>query len=91
MQGAPFVKVFAYTQLLSAGGCALEALLVSRYSLRLGIPDRLFVIGTDALGVVLDRLRAQPFFVIAARLCPPGCEATLYACLLYTSPSPRDS
>lgn len=43
------------------------------------------MLGADAVGVVLDRLAAQPFFVIAARLCPPGCEAALYALFMSTA------
>eukprot|EP00548_Thalassiothrix_antarctica_P010277 CAMPEP_0194160004 /NCGR_PEP_ID=MMETSP0152-20130528/78147_1 /TAXON_ID=1049557 /ORGANISM="Thalassiothrix antarctica, Strain L6-D1" /LENGTH=115 /DNA_ID=CAMNT_0038869639 /DNA_START=526 /DNA_END=873 /DNA_ORIENTATION=- len=50
----------------------------------MGIPDYVFVLGTDAIGVVLSRISMQPFLVIAARLCPAGCEAALYAFFMST-------
>ena len=77
VQGTSFVRIFAYGQLAAPGCCLLDVLLASRYTLLLGVPDHLFVIGTDAVGVVLNRLMMQPFLVIAARLCPVGCEAAL--------------
>ena len=48
------------------------------------MPDQLFVLGADAIGVVLNRLTMQPFLIIAARLCPAGCEASLYAFFMST-------
>lgn len=84
VQGAPFIRIFACAQLAAIGMSLLDVLLATRYTHRLGLPDRAFVLGTDAVGTVLDRVSAQPFFVIAARLCPVGCEASLYAFFMST-------
>ena len=84
--GYSFSQIFVYCQLATLGLCLLDVLLVSRVSSTyLGLPDRVFVLGTDVFGTVLSRMSSQPFFLIAARLCPPGCEATLYALFMSTS------
>jgi Na+/melibiose symporter-like transporter len=85
IQGASFVRIFALCQVATVVTSMLDVLLASRASARLGIPDHVFVLGADAIATVLDRVSAQPFFVIAARLCPVGCEATLYAFFMSTS------
>jgi len=82
VEGVGFVRLFLGCQLAQAALSLLDVLLVSRRTL--GVPDHLFVLGTDALGTVLSRMTMQPFLVIAARLCPEGCEATLYACFMST-------
>jgi hypothetical protein len=42
----------------------------------------LFVLGDSALITVLARVAAMPILVLAARLCPEGVEATLFATLM---------
>jgi len=59
--------------------CLLDVLLAARITASIGVPDWIFVLGTDAVAVVLSRIAMQPFLVISARLCPVGCEASLYA------------
>jgi len=78
--GYGFSQIFLYCQVATLGMCLLDVLLVSRFtSTYLGLPDRAFVLGTDVFGTLLDQFSSRPFFLIAARLCPPGCEGTLYA------------
>jgi len=84
VEGVGFVNLFLGCQLAAAALSLLDVLLVSRVSASLGVPDHVFVLGSDALGTVLNRLMMQPFLVIAARLCPTGVEATLYACFMST-------
>mmetsp|Transcript_25798 Transcript_25798/g.83987 ORF Transcript_25798/g.83987 Transcript_25798/m.83987 type:complete len:183 (-) Transcript_25798:119-667(-) len=84
VRGVSFLRLFGACQLAAFALSLLDVLLVSRLNLRLGIPDRLFVLGSDALSTVLSRLTMQPFLVLAARLCPPGCEASLYATFMST-------
>eukprot|EP00897_Mesotaenium_endlicherianum_P010963 jgi/Mesen1/9896/ME000070S09174 len=56
-----------------------DTLLVSRLSVRLGLPDRLFVLGASALADAINQFKFMPFLVLSARLCPPGIEGTLFA------------
>lgn len=60
----------------------LPLLLVTGANRDLGIPDRAFVLGDDVVQTVAGELAHMPILVLAARLCPPGVEATLFASLM---------
>ncbi|CAJ1406788.1 unnamed protein product [Effrenium voratum] len=60
----------------------LPLLLVTRSNLALGIPDQAFVLGDDVIQTVAGELAHMPILVMAAQLCPPGIEATLFALLM---------
>ncbi|CAK0897865.1 unnamed protein product [Prorocentrum cordatum] len=51
-------------------------------NLVLGIPDEAFVLGDDVIQTVAGELAHMPILVLAARICPPGVEATLFAFLM---------
>ena len=51
----------------------------------LGISDKLFVAVDTPLLVGLGRVALMPMLVLAARVCPEGVEATLYAALMSLS------
>lgn len=44
--------------------------------------DELFALGDSALLTVLGQVSFMPVLVLAARLCPEGVEATLFATLM---------
>ena len=48
----------------------------------LGIPDQWFTFGDDLVLTVLGQLAFMPLLVLAAALCPPGVEGTLFATLM---------
>eukprot|EP00434_Breviolum_minutum_P024017 symbB.v1.2.021194.t1/scaffold1819.1/size114121/3 len=60
----------------------LPLLLVTRTNLALNIPDQAFVLGDDVIQTVAGELAHMPILVLAAQLCPPGIEATLFALLM---------
>lgn len=57
-------------------------MLVYHLNRQLGIPDELFTFGDDVVLAVLGQLAFMPTLVLAARLCPPGVEGTLFALLM---------
>ena len=57
----------------------LDLIWVRRVNLELGIPDRYFFFGEELLGPVVSRLNTMPLFILAAKLCPPKMEGTLFA------------
>lgn len=59
-----------------------QLLLVYHLNRQLGIPDELFTFGDDVVLAVLGQLAFMPTLVLAARLCPPGVEGTLFALLM---------
>lgn len=78
-KGFSFLRIFTMCQIATTVLCLLDVLLAARITASIGVPDWMFVLGTDAVAVVLSRIAMQPFLVISARLCPVGCEASLYA------------
>lgn len=62
-----------------------QVLLVTRANLRLGIPDPAFVLTDRALLAALHELGHMPLLVLAARICPEGIEATMFAAVMSVS------
>ena len=59
-----------------------QLLLVYHVNRSLGIPDEIFTFGDDVILTVLGQIAFMPTLVLAARLCPPGVEGTLFALLM---------
>lgn len=57
-------------------------LLVTHTNRALGIDDRWFSLGDSLVLTVMGQIAFMPVLVLAARLCPPGVEATLFALLM---------
>ena len=47
-----------------------------------GIPDQALIYGDDVVLVILSEIAFLRSLVLAARLCPPGMEAVLFATLM---------
>merc|ERR1719482_217652 len=58
-----------------------DILLFTRYNVKLGIPDEVFVLSTTCLGSVINQWKWMPGVVILSHLCPKGMEAIMYALL----------
>lgn len=61
---------------------AFFSLPVAGVNRDLGIPDRFFALGDSAILTVLGQLAFMPTLVLAAKICPEGLEATLFAGLM---------
>jgi len=59
-----------------------QLLLVTHANRALGLDDKLFALADSAILTVLGQVGFMPVLVLAARLCPPGVEATLFATLM---------
>eukprot|EP00798_Chlamydomonas_sp_ICE-L_P004597 gene4598-14788_t len=57
-------------------------ILVSGLNRKIGLSDQLFVLGDSVILVALGKLSLMPIMVLAARICPEGVEATLFATLM---------
>jgi BT1 family len=60
----------------------LPVLLITHVNRDLGIPDDLLIYGDDVALAALGQMAFIPTLVLAARLCPPGVEAVLFATLM---------
>lgn len=59
-----------------------QLVLVTRLNVPLGISDKLFALADTAVLAALGQIAFMPTLVLAARLCPPGVEGTLFAALM---------
>lgn len=75
-------QLILWTTLISVPLSMTQIILTSRYNLELGIPDQLFALTETSVLSVLGQLAFMPTLVLAASLCPPGVEGTLFATLM---------
>ncbi|TYZ61687.1 hypothetical protein PybrP1_005699 [[Pythium] brassicae (nom. inval.)] len=80
-----FRRIFLLAQLSLALVSLLDVVLVTRTNLKLGIPDKAFVLGDAVIADVISRLKTMPVLVLCAKLCPKGVEGTLFALLMSIS------
>lgn len=78
----PFRTIFTWTTVLSALLGMTMLLLVTHANRTLGIDDRWFSLGDSVILTVFGQIAYMPILVLAARLCPLGVEATLFALLM---------
>jgi folate/biopterin transporter len=60
----------------------LPVLLITHANRALGIPDATLIFGDDVVLAALGQISFLPTLVLAARICPPGVEAVLFATLM---------
>ncbi len=77
-----FRMIFGWTTVLSAVLGMTTLLLVTHANRTIGIDDRWFSLGDSLILTVLGEIAFMPVLVLAARICPPGVEATLFALLM---------
>lgn len=82
LRSVPIKNVLLWTSIISVPLGLTQLLLISHYNRELGIPDAAFVFGDDVALSILGELAFLPTLVLAARLCPAGVEAVLFATLM---------
>lgn len=82
LKSVPFRTIFAWTTILSAALGMTTLLLVTHANRTLGIDDHWFSMGDSLILTVMGQITFMPVLVLAARLCPPGVEASLFALLM---------
>lgn len=78
----PFRRFFGWTTVISAVLGMTMLLLVTHTNRTIGIDDHWFSLGDSLVLTVMGQIAYMPVLVLAARLCPPGVEATLFALLM---------
>jgi folate/biopterin transporter len=78
----PFRQIFIWTTLFSSLLGLTALLLVTHTNRSIGIDDHWFALGDSLVLTVMGQLTFMPVLILAARLCPPGIEATLFAMLM---------
>lgn len=75
-------KVLFWSSIISTPLGLSTLLLITHVNRDLGIPDGAFVFGDDVALAIVGQIAFLPTLVLAARLCPPGVEAVLFATLM---------
>lgn len=78
----PIQQVLYWTTILSVPLGLSQLLLTTHYNRVLGIPDNIFVLSDSVVLTVLGQIAFMPILALAASLCPPGAEGTLFASLM---------
>lgn len=82
LKSTPLRKMFFWTSIIATGLGMTQLILITGLNRQLGMSDELFALGDSALLTVLGQVSFMPILVLAARLCPVGVEATLFATLM---------
>jgi folate/biopterin transporter len=82
LKTVPFRVIFGWSTVVSAVLGMTTLLLVTHTNRALGISDQWFSLGDNLILTVMGQIAFMPVLVLAARLCPPGVEATLFALLM---------
>jgi len=82
LKGIPFRVVFAWSAVLSSILGMTMIILVTHTNRLLGIDDHWFSLGDSLILSVMGKIAFMQVMVLAARLCPFGVEATLFALIM---------
>ncbi|CAI9265084.1 unnamed protein product [Lactuca saligna] len=85
LKNVPLRKIFLATTLTGTALGLTQLILVTGLNRQFGISDEWFAIGDSLIITVLGQASFMPVLVLAARLCPEGMEATLFATLMSVS------
>jgi folate/biopterin transporter len=82
LRSVPIKDILFWTTVASAPLGMIQLLLITHANRDIGIPDGAFILGDDVVLSILGEFAFLPTLVLAARLCPPGVEAVLFATLM---------
>ncbi|KAL6522652.1 hypothetical protein OROHE_016499 [Orobanche hederae] len=85
LKGVRLRKIFLVTTIIGSALGMTQVLLVTGLNRKFGIDDEWFAIGDSLIITVLGQVSFMPVLVLAAKLCPEGMEATLFATLMSIS------
>jgi len=82
LKEVPMQRIFLWTTIISSVLGMTSLILISHVNRSWGIDDRWFSLGDSLILTVAGRIAYMPVLILAARLCPVGIEATLFAMLM---------
>ncbi|KAK6254924.1 hypothetical protein SCA6_016229 [Theobroma cacao] len=85
LKNVPLRKIFLATTIIGTALGMTQVFLVTGLNRQFGVSDEWFAIGDSLILTVLGQASFMPVLVLAAKLCPEGMEATLFATLMSIS------
>lgn len=75
----PFKKIFLWTAIIAILVYESQIVLLERWNLAWGIPDKVFALFDSLVIHMLKELNLLPILVLGCKMCPKNIEATMYA------------
>ncbi|KAE8658352.1 Folate-biopterin transporter 1 [Hibiscus syriacus] len=85
LKNVPLRKIFLATTISGSILGMTQVFLVTGLNRKFGMSDEWFTMGDSLILTVLSQASFMPVLVLAAKLCPEGMEATLFATLMSIS------
>ncbi|WP_338461417.1 folate-biopterin transporter [Synechococcus elongatus IITB7] len=82
LRGVPMRRIFGWMIVVTTLLGLTSLILVTHLNRSWGISDQWFSLGDSLILTVAGQLSFMPVLILAARLCPSGIEATLFALLM---------
>ncbi|EFA68559.1 folate/biopterin family MFS transporter [Cylindrospermopsis raciborskii S07] len=82
LKNVPFQNIFTWSILISVLLRMTMLILITHTNRALGINDRWFSFGDSLIIAAMGQIAFMPTMILAARICPLGIEATLFAVLM---------
>jgi folate/biopterin transporter len=82
LKTVPLRSIFQWTCILGTILGMTPLMLITHMNRNLGLSDAWFAIGDDIILTILGQIAFMPVLVLAAKMCPEGVEAMLYATLM---------
>ncbi|PNW87937.1 hypothetical protein CHLRE_01g007737v5 [Chlamydomonas reinhardtii] len=82
LKDVPLRRMLVGVMVLGTALNSSQLVLISGLHRQWGLSDQLFVLGDSMVLTVLGQISWMPILVLAARMCPAGVEATLFATLM---------
>ncbi|GLC69288.1 hypothetical protein PLESTF_000811800 [Pleodorina starrii] len=82
LKTVPLRRMLWWVMLVGTTLSSSQLILISGLHRQWGLSDQLFVLGDSMVLTVLGQISFMPILVLAARMCPQGVEATLFATLM---------
>jgi len=74
-----FRRITSAAILLHVAVNLLDLVWVMRLNVSIGLPDHAFLVGDEVISDFVSRFISMPMHIYAAKLCPPGVEASVFA------------
>tara|TARA_B100000795_G_scaffold249120_1_gene216434 strand:+ start:8771 stop:9283 length:513 start_codon:yes stop_codon:yes gene_type:complete len=77
-----FKELFVLTAVIRCIGAVVDIIIINRYNIRYGIPDKVaFLLGNAMVRSAISAIEAMPLIALTSKLCPRGNEGSVYALL----------
>ena len=82
LKRTPLKKIYFWSSITGTVLGLSQLLLITGVSRHVGLDDKIFAVGDEVILSVLTEIAFLPSLVLAAKICPEGVEASLFAAMM---------